>query len=450
MIELKVYLETALIQRATLTKSRITIGRSGGNDVVLSNPHVSRLEAIIQQDHDKVVIFDKSKNGILLDSQRISESSVLPAKCQLDIYPFTIECLSHSDDPTAPIPSSTELSSSPQTFLTTPESQGILSTVHFTGFVGESDSMQQLYQLIQDVGDSPATVLIQGEHGTGKELAACAIHDVSSRRNDVFVPVNCAAIPPDLIESELFGYEKGAFTGAQSSKLGKIEAANNGTLFLDEVGELSLSAQAKLLRFLQEKAIMKVGSFKEVPVDVRVIAATNRDLAKAANEGEFRSDLYYRLKVVQVSLPPLRQRLEDIPLLTNHFIKKIAKELDLNYEPVISNDALQLLKTSSWPGNVRQLENCLYSSILRSRKTKIIDNAILLEDTANWKTDLVNSVDVAPLDKINKEALLEILIQQQWDTSKTAEILKVSRGTIYYKMKKYGIDPPRQSPRTYS
>ncbi len=447
MIELRVYLETTLIQRATLTKNRITIGRSEDNDVVLSNRHVSRLEAIIQHDGETITLIDKSKNGILLDSKRISESVVLPSKCKLEIYPFTIECLCHSEDITIPIPKPSEPITISQAVSEVPPRQSSTATLHFTGLVGESPPMQQLYQLIHDVGDTPATILIHGEHGTGKELVARALHDVSQRRNEIFVPVNCAAIPLDLIESELFGYEKGAFTGALAAKLGKIEAARNGTLFLDEIGELSMSAQAKLLRFLQEKSVMKLGSAKEMPVDTRVITATNRDLSRAVDAGDFRADLYYRLKVVQIALPPLRQHPEDIPLLVTHFTKKITNELDLKNQPTYTDDAMYLLKISSWPGNVRQLENTLYSAILRSRTSMIIDKPLLLQDMSNEEAE-PESADAAPFDKVNKQTLLEVLTQQQWDTSKAAEILKVSRGTIYYKMKKYGIETPRPSSRS--
>ncbi len=446
MIELRIYLDNALIQRTTLSKNRITLGRSEDNDVVLTNPHVSRLQAVIQHEGDSVILIDKSKNGILLDSQRISESTTLPSKCRLNIYPFEIEYLSYMEDATAPIPKPGEQLSTSLASSQIQSKQQFATAVHFSGLVGESPTMQQIYQLIQDVGDTPATVLIQGEHGTGKELVARALHDVSQRHNKTFVPVNCAAIPLDLIESELFGYEKGAFTGAQTGKCGKIEEANDGTLFLDEIGELSMSAQAKLLRFLQQKAIQKLGSAKEAPVNVRVVAATNRELEKAAEEGDFRADLYYRLRVVQIMLPPLRQHQEDIPLLVSHFTKKITSELGQPHEPSYTDDAMHLLKTSSWPGNIRQLENSLYSAILRSRSSRTIDKDVLLQDTSNWGAERINE-DSAPLDNVNKQALLQVLIQQQWDTTKAAEILKVSRGTIYYKMKKYGIDPSRPSSR---
>ncbi len=446
MIELKVYLEAALIHKTTLAKNRITIGRSEDNDLVLANPHVSRLEATIEVDNEQIILYDQSTNGILVDSQRISESIHLPHRCQIDIFPFQIACLSYREDETIPLPSPIKPRPQSKEEPTAHVQQPSPPSYHFTGLIGESQAMQQLYQLIKDVGDSPATVLVRGEHGTGKELVARALHNISQRHQKPFVPVNCAAIPFDLIESELFGYEKGAFTGAQAAKTGKIEEAKGGTLFLDEIGELSMSAQAKLLRFLQEKAVMRLGSAKEVPVDVRVITATNRDLEKAMNNGEIRADLYYRLQVVQLNIPPLRERPEDIPLLIKHFIKKIGTELGLPSEHLVTDEAMDRIRKAQWPGNVRQLENVLYSAILRSRSSNLIDDAVLLKDTTTWTTTTPTEEET-PLDTMNKQALLQILTQHHWDTTKAAEVLKVSRGTIYYKMKKHGIEPPRPQAR---
>ncbi|MGB0911761.1 MAG: sigma 54-interacting transcriptional regulator [Nitrospirales bacterium] len=449
MIELKVYLDSALIHKTTLAKNRITIGRSDDNDLVLANPHVSRLEAIVEVENEQITLYDKSTNGILVDSQRISESIHLPHRCQIDIFPFQIACLSYREDETIPLPAPIKPLTQSSPGQATQGQKPSSNSCHFTGLVGESQGMQQLYQLIKDVGDSPATILIRGEHGTGKELVARALHNISQRNQKTFVPVNCAAIPFDLIESELFGYEKGAFTGAQTAKTGKIEEAKGGTLFLDEIGELSMNAQGKLLRFLQEKAVMRLGSAKEVPVDVRVITATNRDREKAINNGDMRADLYYRLQVVQLIIPPLRERQEDISLLVKHFIKKIGAELGLPSEPLITDEAMDRISKAQWPGNVRQLENVLYSAILRSRSSNLIDDAVLLKDTTNWTTSKPTEEET-PLDSINKQALLDVLTQHHWDTTKAAEVLKVSRGTVYYKMKKHGIEPPRPQSRGVS
>lgn len=430
-----------MVHKTVFSKTRVTIGRSEDNDLVLANPHVSRLEAIIEQNGDTNTLIDKSRNGVWVDNLRVEQSITLPTCCRIIIYPFEIQFASIVDDETMTIPLPRETETSTEPVDVQAHSSPPLST-HLTGLVGESPSMHKLYELIQNVSDSPATILIRGEHGTGKELVARSIHDTSKRSQQPFIPLNCAAIPFDLIESELFGYEKGAFTGAQNAKKGKIEEAEGGTIFLDEIGELSLNAQAKLLRFLQNKTIMRVGGAKEIPVDVRVVAATNRDLEQAVQQQEFRPDLYYRLRVVQLDLPPLRERKEDLPLLINHFIKKNALDIGLTQEPLVSDEALHLLTNASWPGNVRQLENTLFSAMLRAPRSPVIEESILMEDMASWLTSDVGTEE-APLETLSKQALLQVLTQQQWDTIKAAEVLKVSRGTIYYKMKKYGIEAPR-------
>ncbi len=442
MIELKTFLGEAVVHKTVLSKNRITIGRSDDNDLVLANPHVSRLAVIIEQTIDGHTLIDNSRNGILVDKHPVKGSIALPASCRIEIYPFEIQFMREEDDETLTIP----LVRKNATTVEAPDkplhsSQPL--TVHFSGLIGESPPMLKLYQLIQNVSESPATILIRGEHGTGKELVAQAIHEVSDRKQGPYTPVNCAAIPIDLIESELFGYEKGAFTGAQQGKKGKIEEAEGGTIFLDEIGELSLNAQAKVLRFLQNKTIMRVGSAKEFSVDVRIVTATNRDLEEAVQQQEFRPDLYYRLRVVQLELPPLRDRMEDIPLLVSYLIKKIATDIGLIQEPLVTKDALQRLMSASWPGNVRQLENTLYSAIIRAPKSPIIDEATLMEDMKSWLSTEEQQNEGTPLDAISKQALVQVLTQHQWDTTKAADVLKVSRGTIYYKMKKYGIVAPR-------
>jgi transcriptional regulator with GAF, ATPase, and Fis domain len=232
-----------------------------------------------------------------------------------------------------------------------------MPTDSFHGLIGRSQCMHQLFNLLSKLAeDDSSTVLVQGESGTGKELVAKAIHARSPRHGKNFVPVNCAAIPDDLLESELFGYTKGAFTGAASSKIGRIEYADGGTLFLDEIGDMKPILQAKLLRVLQEREFEPVGGLKAVPVDVRVIAATHRNLEELVNRGEFREDLYYRLSVIPVVIPPLRERREDIPLLIDHFIRELAKT---KKKPLLGFDlaAMQTLSNCNWRGNVRELEN---------------------------------------------------------------------------------------------
>ena len=395
-------------------------------------------------------LIDKSRNGILLDNKRIPSEILLPPYCRLTIYPYELECTIHSEDETITISlpvNETSRSEPPHVKKSDFPQSTTEPMIHFSGMIGESEAMQNLYRLIQDVGDSPATILILGEHGTGKELVARALHQVSPRKDKPFIPLNCAAIPFDLMESELFGYEKGAFTGATTGRAGKIEEARSGTLFLDEIGELHITAQAKFLRFLQEKTIMRVGGSKEIPVDVRVIAATNCDLEKAIGNHEFRADLYYRLRVAQIHLPPLRERKDDIPRLIDHFIAKISLELQLPQAMVMTQEAKEFLMIGSWPGNVRQLENTIYSACLQARRMGMIDKLVLEKDAVAWLDRDTDQIQEAPLDSLNKQALVKVLSDCQWDTAKAAEILKVSRGTIYYKMKKYGIEGPKPSGR---
>ncbi|TAK00894.1 MAG: FHA domain-containing protein [Candidatus Manganitrophaceae bacterium] len=428
MLELKVYLDKKLIQRSLLSKGEITVGRSSENDLILPNPHVSRLHLVISKEGDAFRLEDRSSNGVLLDGNPVAGSVLLPPQCRLEVYPFEIDCSRRRDDQTVPIPKK-ELQAALQ--------QGDSPRPHFGVLVGESPAMQQIYRLIEDVSNHAVTVLIRGEHGTGKELVARAVHEASPRRKEPFVAVNCAAIPLDLIESELFGYEKGAFTGAHAAQKGKIEEANKGTLFLDEIGELSPAAQAKLLRFLQGKVVVRLGSARETAVDTRVVAATNKDLERAVEAGTFRADLYYRIKVVQILLPPLRERREDIPLLAAHFLQRLAEEMNLPSIPMLTPGALHRLQAAEWPGNVRQLENAFYSALVRSHSPQLLDEAMLLDAPA-WNGTA--EMEEAPLDAISKELLLKILKENNWDTARAAESLKVSRGTVYYKLKKYGIN----------
>ena len=439
MLELKVYRDKRLIQRSVLSKGEVTIGRSAENDLILPDQHVSRLHLVISREGDAFRLEDRSSNGVLLDGKPVAGSTLLPPQCRLEVYPFEIDCSRRQDDQTVPIPKKALQALQQSDLPHDAPLQPAPVPVHFGILVGESPAMRQIYRLIEDVSGHSVTVLIRGEHGTGKELVARAIHEASSRRGAPFIAVNCAAIPLDLIESELFGHEKGAFTGAHTAQKGKIEEADKGTLFLDEIGELSPAAQAKLLRFLQGKVIMRLGSAREIQVDTRVVAATNKDLERAVEEGTFRADLYYRINVVQILLPPLRDRREDIPLLTAHFTQRLAEELNLPSRPLPTPEALRRLQAADWPGNVRQLENALYSALVRSRPPQLLDEEILLSDSPTWNGASEREGD-APLDAISKELLLRILKESNWDTVKAAESLKVSRGTVYYKLKKYGIN----------
>lgn len=316
----------------------------------------------------------------------------------------------------------------------------------FENIVGNTPGMRQVFERIRLVADARSTVLILGESGTGKELVARAIHQESNRWAKPFVPVNCAAIPETLIESELFGHEKGAFTGASERRSGLFQCADGGTLFIDEIGDLQLGLQSKLLRAIEFKKVMPVGSRKEADVDVRLIAATNKDLAELTQQGHFREDLYYRLKVVEMRLPPLRERREDIPLLVAHFVDQIAKE---NERPArsIAPDALAALKAYDWPGNVRELRNTLEGAIILS-----VRETIELADLPPYISQLpAPQLAVQPgitMAEIEKEAIRRTLEQTGGHRVKTAGILGLSVRTLHRKIKEYALERLYQQGRT--
>lgn len=273
----------------------------------------------------------------------------------------------------------------------------------FGNFIGKSPRMQEVYDLISDVAETDATILIRGETGTGKELVAKSIHFNSSRKDKIFVGINCGALPETLLESELFGYEKGAFTGAMKQKIGKFEYADGGTLFLDEVSEFSPNTQVKLLRVLQEKVIERVGGNREIRVDVRIIAATNRNLEEEVAKGRFREDLYYRINVVPIWLPPLRERREDIPLLAKHFLAKYTQMFKRD-TAMISQEVLNEMMTYDWPGNVRQLENVIERAVIMA-KGETINQIGLMDNPKKTEARPVEARPANPWSFLNLEDL---------------------------------------------
>ncbi len=309
----------------------------------------------------------------------------------------------------------------------------------FDQIIGKSKPMQALYELLSDVAATDATVLVEGESGTGKELVVKAIHFNSPRRNGPFVSVNCAALPEALLESELFGYEKGAFTGAVHSKPGRFELADGGTLFLDEIGELSFPLQAKLLRVLDQHVIERVGGLKSIPVNVRIVAATNRNLQKEVEARRFREDLYYRLKVVPIYLPPLRERKEDIPLLVNHFIEKFNRKMGKKIQG-ISPQALRLLMNYDWPGNVRELENLLEFTFIQCKGSLIEASHLPLDFRQKLGAPALVSRESHQLLEDYEKELIEKTLAENWGSRiKTARQLGLSKVTLWRKMKKYGL-----------
>ena len=305
----------------------------------------------------------------------------------------------------------------------------------FENIIAKSAKMQQVIEVIKVVAKSNATVLIIGDSGTGKELVARAIHSQSYRKDKPFVAVSCAALPESLLESELFGHEKGAFTGAYARRKGKFEVANRGTLFLDEIGDMSANIQVHLLRVLEEKEFTRVGGNELIKVDVRVVSATNKDIKKAIADGQFREDLYYRLNVVTIDLPPLRERKEDIPLLAQHFLKKFATE---NQKEItgFSPEANDFLLKYEWPGNVRELENAIERAVILA-KNSYIEVADLPQESLTLAYSAPSGTSLA---EVERERILNVLNETGGNYSEAARILGISRVTLYNKTRAYGLD----------
>lgn len=310
----------------------------------------------------------------------------------------------------------------------------------FDGIVGGSHALQQVLDQVKQVAPSKATVMLYGETGTGKELVAQMVHQNSPRSRAPFVPVHCAAIPANLLESELFGHEKGAFTGADSRRIGRFEAADGGTLFLDEIGEIDPPTQVKLLRFLETRTFERLGSLKPIQVDVRLVCATNRDLLDMSGKGDFREDLYYRLNVVPITLPPLRQRADDIPLLLDHFLKQFAQENGLP-APSLSPDALYALQAYNWPGNIRELRNLCENLVVMRQGSEISEYDLDPRFTVGDERDsaqksLPRASLKNPLSKEENEKriLRNALVEANGNRTRAAELMGISRRTLHRKL----------------
>jgi two-component system, NtrC family, nitrogen regulation response regulator NtrX len=316
--------------------------------------------------------------------------------------------------------------------------------------VGESYSMRQLREQVAMAAPTNGRVLIYGENGTGKELVARTIHALSRRRSSAFVEVNCAAIPEELIESELFGHIRGAFTGAVADRRGKFEVADGGTIFLDEIGDMSLKTQAKVLRVLQEHTMEPVGGTSTIRVDARVLAATNKDLPQEIRAGQFREDLYFRLNVIPIFVPPLRERQEDIPLLADHFMAELAREYGRRvktFEP----DATVLMERYTWPGNVRELRNVIERLMIMVPGDSISSSDLSFLDFAGFAPPVTEPSASEKLtlhearDRFERELILRTLQEQQGNMSRTAEVLGVERSNLYRKMRAFGVAPSRRA-----
>lgn len=323
----------------------------------------------------------------------------------------------------------------------------------FANIIGTSDPITQLFELIRKVADTDSTILLLGESGTGKELIAQALHYNSHRRQGPLVPVNCAAIPEELLESELFGHERGAFTHAIRTRIGRFEQASGGTIFLDEVADMSPGLQVKLLRVLQDRSIERIGGIKSIKVDIRVLAATNQDLEDLVRQGKFREDLYYRLNVIPIRIPPLRDRVSDIPLLVAHFSQQFSKKKNKSPKR-LSSAAMELLTRYAWPGNVRELENLMERLVILAE-----GDVVQVEDLPERFKETVSlgvepeSIDFSPhglnlpqaLHELERRLILKALEQSKWVKSRAAQLLHLNRTTLIEKMKKQQIFAPKAS-----
>jgi transcriptional regulator with GAF, ATPase, and Fis domain len=310
----------------------------------------------------------------------------------------------------------------------------------FEGIIGKSRRLLDVFELVSQVAPSDTSVLILGESGTGKERIADSIHNHSPRRNYPFVKVNCATLPSTLIESELFGHEKGSFTGASDKRIGKFEKADKGTIFLDEIGEMPLDLQVKLLRVLQEKYIERIGGKSSVKIDVRVIAATNRNLEKEVGEGRFRLDLYYRLNVFPITLPSLRERIEDIPALAKHFVDICNRRSGKKISGV-SDKVLKIMSTHSWPGNIRELENVIERSVLLA-KGSVIEEVVLSSNPRDIISVMPQDLRIKTIHENEREYIITVLKKcsgKIWGSGGAAEVLNLPPSTLKSKMKKLGI-----------
>lgn len=310
---------------------------------------------------------------------------------------------------------------------------------HLKNIVGKSPQMKEVLELVDSIAETNSTILIQGASGTGKEVIARAIHLKSRRRDMPFIAANCAAIPRELLESELFGHEKGAYTGATYTKKGRFEQADGGTLFLDEVGEMSLSAQVHLLRVLQEKEFRKVGGTELIKVDARIISSSNKDLEQAVKEGRFREDLFYRLNVIAIYLPKLNERKDDIPLLVDHLLTKYGLESGRG-KKTMSPEAMALMMKHAWPGNVRELENVIERAVILSKdiviKPEYLPQIVKKEPQGDHRVFIQDR----SLEEMEKQYIYGVLRENNWNKSKSSRILGIERMTLYHKIKKYNLD----------
>ncbi|MBI5577319.1 MAG: sigma 54-interacting transcriptional regulator [Deltaproteobacteria bacterium] len=421
----------------------VKIGRGREADLQLPDPSVSRLHARIFRVGDQYFLSDTSRNGTFHSGKRITQL-LLENGHVFGVGPYQIH-FSREDFPNSGAePPTVSQGQNQQPEVSTRRGGVKRETSSSTfGLIGNSPIIAKLFENIRRVGASDFPVLIEGETGSGKELVSRGIHDSSCRKDRPFVVVNCGAISPELIESELFGHEKGSFTGATAQRRGAFETAHGGTIFLDEIGELPLALQPKLLRALEQKEIKRVGGNETILVDVRIIAATNRSLREEISRKAFRDDLYFRIGAITITVPPLRDRREDILPIALHFLSEIAARTDKPI-PDISGATSELLQAHAWPGNVRELRNAVQRAVVMSDGTSLHpdDFSFLLEkETASDRPDASDDA-LTRWERSERGNILAELSRQNWNKTRTAKELGIAKSTMFEKLKKYGIRSP--------
>lgn len=439
---LSVSISDGMTVEVPLGLHEVRIGRGREADLLLLDPSVSRLHARIFRVGNQYFLSDKSRNGTFVDAKKISQLLLEPGMT-FRIGPYRIHFRQEGSSPFAepptvapgPVLEAGNDSRNPVTHRASAPPPPL-------GFVGGSPHIRRILSEIERVGRSDLPVLIEGETGCGKELVSRGIHRVSGRHTRPFVVVNCGAISPELIESELFGHEKGAFTGATAQRKGAFEIAHGGTIFLDEIGELPLSLQPKLLRVLEQKEIKRVGGNETILVDVRVVAATNRNLREGVSRKTFRDDLYYRISTVTLEIPPLRERREDILPLARHFILETASSTERE-APELSAAAAEFLCSYPWPGNVRELRNAIQRSVVMGHGKSLgsDDFAFLLPPESPIRAS-DDATGFSRWEQAEKQNILSELTRRNWNKTQTARELGIAKSTLFEKLKKYRIRSP--------
>ncbi len=435
---LSVSISNGMTVEIRLGLKEVKIGRSKEADLLLPDPSVSRLHARIFRVGDQYFLSDNSKNGTFVEGKRISQVQ-LEGGVSFRIGPYRIHFSRDGKSPSAAEPPTIVAGSSVDPLPCIDRNTFPRTSTSTLDMIGNSTAIKKFISYIYKVAGSDFPVLIEGETGSGKELASRAIHDCSLRKDGPFVIVNCGAISPELIESELFGHEKGAFTGATVQRRGAFEIAHGGTIFLDEIGELPFRLQPKLLRALEQKEIKRVGGNESILVDVRVLTATNRNLRKELSDKNFRDDLYFRISTITLTVPPLRDRREDILPIAIHFLADAASRANRPV-PELSVPAVELLSSYDWPGNVRELRNAIQRAVVMSDSPSLTprDFSFLLPAHSDTPPEGIDQ-PLSRWEQSEKTNILSELSRQKGNKTRTARELGIAKSTLFEKLKKYGI-----------